>query len=125
MDDHSVNETGAAQKAAPVSLYTTLAYAAVLVAAIATIAALANSAINHVATHTTAETPDTRPNMLYTCDDFTSQDEAQHWFDQWNEQYPELRRLDGDNNGIPCQNLTTLDDIPAVAQRANLLERLR
>lgn len=125
MDDHRVEATGTAQKAVPVSLYPTLARAAVVVAAIAILTLSATTAITRVNTRTTADTADPRPNMRYACDDFTSQDEAQWWFDQWKEQYPELLRLDGDNNGIPCQNLPTLQDIQAVAQKANLLERLR
>lgn len=125
MDDHRVEVTGAAQNAAPVSLSHRPNLATALLGVAAIVMLTATVTFTQLPTHTTADTTDPRPNMRYACDDFTSQDEAQWWFDQWKEQYPELLRLDGDNNGIPCQNLPTLQDIQAVAQKANFLERLR
>lgn len=61
--------------------------------------------------------------MNYVCDDFDYQEQAQHWFETWLAAYPELQRLDGDRNGIACQSLPTMDDIPAIALRLNRLEK--
>ena len=63
--------------------------------------------------------------MHYVCDDFAYQEEAQWWFDLWVDEYPELRSLDGDNNGIACQSIPSDHDLPAVAKRLNRLERQR
>lgn len=64
-----------------------------------------------------------RVTMNYVCDDFDFQEQAQGWFDRWLEEYPELQGLDGDRNGIACQNLPTLDDIAAIVLRLNRLEK--
>ena len=118
MDTHRVNKTVADQNTATVFSYPMLALTAAL-AVVATAILLSTS-------FTAADDgDDTRPNMLYACADFTSQDEAQRWFDMWKDQYPELLRLDGDENGIACQSLPTLENLHRVAEMANELERRR
>ena len=118
MDTHRVNKTVADQNTATVFSYPMLALTAAL-AVIATMLLLSSS-------FAAADSDDdNRPNMLYACADFTSQDEAQWWFDMWKDQYPELLRLDGDENSIACQSLPTLENLHRVAERANDLERRR
>lgn len=128
MDTNRVNQTGAGQESAPVSLYRSATTSRLILAAaiVALTLALALAVLVRAFASPSIKDPDyVRPNMRYTCDDFTSQDEAQQLFDQWKDEYPELLRLDGDDNGIACQDLPTLENLPAVAERANLLERRR
>ena len=120
MDTHRVNKTVADQNTATVFSYSKLVVAAALAVAATTIILLSTSPMAAA-----DDGDDTRPNMLYVCSDFTSQDEAQWWFDLWHDEYPELLRLDGDENGIACQSLPTLQDLHRVAEKANLLERRR
>lgn len=128
MDTNRVHQTGADQEFAPVSLYrravTNRCISAATVAALTLLLALVLLA-RAFASPSIDDPEYVRPNMRYTCDDFTSQDEAQWLFDRWKDEYPELLQLDGDNNGIACQTLPTLENLPAVAERANLLERRR
>ena len=112
-----MNKTVADQKSATVSSYSKLALTAAIAVAATTILLFSSTAA--------ADGDDNRANMLYVCSDFTSQDEAQWWFDLWHDEYPELLRLDGDRNGIACQSLPTLEDPHRVAENANILERQR
>lgn len=61
--------------------------------------------------------------MRFVCDDFDYWEQAQDWFDTWVDEYPELRSLDGDGNGVACQDIPAYEDIVAVVKRLNRLER--
>ena len=61
--------------------------------------------------------------MRYVCDDFDYWEQAQSWFDAWVGDYPELRSLDRDGNGVACQSIPAFGDIVSVVKRLNRLER--
>jgi len=45
------------------------------------------------------------PGDIYNCSDFSSQAEAQRWFDRYYDNCGDVARLDGDNDGIACESL--------------------
>ena len=60
--------------------------------------------------------------MRYVCDDFDYWEQAQSWFETWVGEYPELRSLDRDGNGVACQSIPAHGDIVSVVKRLNRLE---
>lgn len=61
--------------------------------------------------------------MRLVCDDFDFWEQAQGFFDTWVDEFPELRSLDGDRNGVACQDIPAHEDIISVVKRLNRLER--
>lgn len=58
-------------------------------------------------TTTTASAGDVPPDPGDTrnCSDFSTQAEAQDWFDRYFPHYGDVARLDGDGDGVPCESL--------------------
>lgn len=64
-----------------------------------------------------------RADMRFVCDDFDHWEQAQRYFETYVDEYPELLSLDGDRNGVACQDIPAFEDIVAVVKRLNRLER--
>ena len=45
------------------------------------------------------------PGDIKNCPDFTTYDEAKRWFDTYYPYYGDVAKLDGNNDGIPCEKL--------------------
>jgi hypothetical protein len=39
------------------------------------------------------------------CSDFSTQSEAQRWFDAYFPHYGDVAKLDADDDGVPCESL--------------------
>ena len=57
------------------------------------------------------------------CDDFQHRDEAEYFFDEYDEPNSNLYGLDRDRDGRPCETLPPLDEINRVLTRLNRLWR--
>ena len=55
-------------------------------------------------TTTTSAVPD-NPGNTKNCSDFSTYPEAKAWFDTYYPYYGDVARLDGDDDGEPCESL--------------------
>ena len=57
-----------------------------------------------ITTATESATPE-NPGDTKNCGDFENYDQAKAWFDTYFPYYGDVARLDGDNDGEPCESL--------------------